>query len=201
MARTPAETTHDLTVAQISRLRAEYAAERRAAIAEMVVIEQRRHAGQPEPPPLSDHAKAARERAAEIINGHAPPGFLQKLLGPASREQELRIQIDAYGLVLDALAQKETVQLAVEAVEWEQRHLPEWRSLCHDIIATALLLRSLEQRAAELKHDRGMFGLPLDAFIGGKSVVGVRWETDPLASVTKAAADAGIITREEIDHG
>jgi hypothetical protein len=198
MARTdPAETTHDLTVSTINDLIRGYRRDRQAAVAELILIEKRRAAGVPEPQPLTDTEKLARERAVELINGH---GTASMFVPPAaSREQQLQVEIRGLDLVLDALATREVQQRSVEAVQWLDRHGGEWNAVCRDILLCATKLAALENKAARLKSEQGFWvTLPLAEFIGGRSILGIAWQADPLNTPIQHALREKIITAAEV---
>lgn len=79
---------------------------------------------------------------------------------------------------------------------WAQSVGPEWRSLCREIVFSAVKLAAVEARAAALIEkcpDPFSVALPMANIIGGRSVTEI-----PLAELTKAAITTGVATADEI---
>lgn len=198
---TKTHAVHDLTVAEIARLTADYERQRRAATEELAGIFASRQAGQPEPAPLSDGDRAARDMARTMLNGWAPADFAMP--SPASPEQQLIVRRDAIDLVLGALRSKEAAALAEEGAIWLIAHGSEWRELCRDILLTADRLRALEAKAVAMRQGLGgavPVTLPLGDFIGtGRSLLGVAWGTDPLSRARTAALAEKVVSARQIE--
>src|ERR1700688_2632006 len=95
----PESEIHALTVAEVSRQIGMYSQKRRAVSAELAAIfSAQQLAGRPTDQPLTDHVKSVRERAKTLLNGHA--AALLTLPPATTREQELRVEVDALDLVL-----------------------------------------------------------------------------------------------------
>jgi hypothetical protein len=190
---------HELTVAQIATLSSEYRQRRNVATEELAAIFAAQQGGQAEVERIDDDTKAVRERALELLNGHAPASM--KLYRSGSRDRELRIEVGAIDEVLSALSGKELAARAAEAAEWVERHGAEWRALCRDLVLTATRLQALEQRAQAWRATLGgnvPATLALAEFIGARSVLGIPWANDPLSRVRTAAIDARVVSRSEI---
>ncbi len=198
MASTPAQTTHALTTAEIGKLLRQYRGQRSEAIEQLNKLEARRGTAAAEPAILNDHDKAVRQEALRLINGYASADWA--LPKDVTREQELTITIGAIDLVLDALQQRDIAQTAVEAVEWEKRHLPEWRTLCRDLLLCAVKLQSLEAKAAKMKASRGYFSLPCDLYIGSRPILPINWSSEPLGEVLRAAIGEQIVSQRDISE-
>lgn len=192
----PDPAVHTMTVAAINAKIREYQADRRAAVEELISHEKRRAAGTPETPPLTDFEQQVRHRAAQQINGLAPPDFLLPV--PASREMELRVEIAAIDACIEILGQREMQARAIESVQWERDHLGTWQSECRDWLLTVTRLQAIEARLAELKRSRGMFPLPLDRFVRAQSVLRINWGSDPVSRPRNEAIAAGIVTEAEL---
>ena len=183
---------HALTVAEISRQVGEYNCKRRAVSAELAKIYAARKKGASAEQPLTDHMKAARERAKAMLNGNS--GAILNLPPDATREQELWIEADAIDLVLKALSRSELVARAAEGAKWSEKISGEWRELCRQTTLAKIRLENLERRAAEMLQEGGPFAgrLPMTQFVG-RSLDGV-----PAADVAAAAITEGIVTKAEI---
>jgi hypothetical protein len=186
----------DLTVREISSLAAEYRRQRAAYIDERIEIEQ---AGGVDETISADEA-AARERAAQLLNGHAPRGLT--LPRTISRNSEISIELAAIDLILEALERKELVQNAIEAADFVVEHGVEWREICRDYILAAERLHVLEDRALAMRQQlRGPapMTLELSQYIGnGRSPLGIRWDCDPMSRARTAALKAGIISEQDL---
>jgi hypothetical protein len=191
---------HELTVAEIGRLTAEFDRRDRELAEEQAARFSAAEAGQPQERPRTDRAEEVRGRALEMLNGYAPAGL--KRAPPISRDQEIEIDREAIAIVRAALSQKELEARAAEAVAFALEHGDEWEALCRDIILAATRLGALEKRAIEWRQKLGPAvpsTLPLATFIGtGRSIVGVAWGTDPLSRPREAALQAKIVTKTEI---
>jgi hypothetical protein len=189
------------TRAEIARQIAAYETKRRVTVDELAAIHSARSKGQtPEivPPP---NVVAARERAAEMLNGHAPD-FLKR--NPAlTREAALIIEQDAIDIILKVLRDNETEARTFEAAQFAADHDEEWRDLCRDILLTAHRFLALEAKAKALRAAaHGPVTLPLGQFIGTqRSVLNPAWKgADILSLPREAALNAKIITKHDIDE-
>ncbi len=199
MARTDhAETTHTMAANEINRLVRQYRDQRQVAVEAMVKHEDGRAAGVPEAPPPTDHDKAVRQRALALVNGYAATDWA--LPKDVTRIEELRIEISALDMVVAALEDKWTQQTAVESVEWAQRHGGEWNALCRDILLTATRLQALEAKAAKIKAEQGFWTtLPMAQYLGGPSVIGVNWSSDPANTAIQHALREKLITARDLE--
>lgn len=187
----------DLTVQEINRQVRELNSKRQVATENLAAMYKARLAGQPEERPIDDHTKVVRARAIQMLNGHAA-SVLQFPHTP-TREQELRIEVDAIDLVIKALGHKEIVARAAEAAQWTIDHRAEWVALCREIILTAIRIQSLSERAAAMLaaapegHD-----LPATAWFGNGLTVFRNWDFEnPLQEPVAAAIKANIITMSD----
>ena len=100
MARaTPKESAHELTIEGITRLVAGYTADRREAVAELIVIERSRQASsRDQPAEPTDFDQRVRNEALRRINGYALPSDIPQT--PAGREAELKVTISALDMVI-----------------------------------------------------------------------------------------------------
>lgn len=197
MARTPAETSaHDLTSSEILRLTGEYQSQRRAAIAEIVLLETRRAEGAPDEPEPTDIQQRIRNEAILLINGHGAEDLLPP---PASRSAQLHVRVGALDMVIQTLGKRQTRQLAVDAQEWERQNLGTWQSEVRNWLMLAEQLQASEARLAAIKASQPCpASLPCDRYVGVQSVLSIRWERDLLAQPIREAIEAGIITEDEL---
>src|ERR1700730_14090132 len=191
---------HQLMAAKIVQMLGDLQRQRVAATRELASIVAARAAGQREERPRSDQAEAARNRALEILNGHAPEGL--RLVAPGSREAVLEIEVAALDLAMNALSQRELAARAVEAAALVREHGPKWAALCRELVLTATRLEELERRAhAWPDQMRGSepATLLLATFIGtGRSILNIPWANDPLSRLRTAALAAGILDKGDI---
>jgi hypothetical protein len=202
MARRTDDTAavHAATSAEITRLAADYNAQRQAVVAELQDLYRTRAPGT-QPPELTDDQLAVRKMAAGLLNGFAPPDLVSTT---ASRETTLFIQRDALDLVLGVLAGEEFRARATEAAQLAVASEAEWRALCHDLLTTALRLEALEMKAVEFRrrfagHEPQQ--MPMLRYIGAErrpSVLGIAWSTAPLSRPLEEALDAGIVSAREL---
>jgi hypothetical protein len=199
MAQRPAETTaHEtMTVEVINRLIRQYRADWQAANAELVDIEK---SGLAEAPPLSDQAKATRQKALQIINGYADAADFA-LPPDTTRQQQLRVTLDALEMVVSALQQKETRQRAIEATAWLDRHGGEWNATRREALLEFERVKALVAKLAKMRDVHGMWvTLPGIEFFGtGQSIFGINWSADPGGAAVRAAIAEGLITARDLE--
>lgn len=85
---------------------------------------------------------------------------------------------------------------ALKTEDWGDANRPMWRTLCREIVLTAVKLAELEARAARLSEecpDPFAVKLPLANLVGGRSVTEM-----PLGELTAAAVAQGVVTADEI---
>ena len=86
---------------------------------------------------------------------------------------------------------------AIEAVQWAEDHAGEWRTLCRDIVLTAVRLDALEDSARRLLEqciDISLINLPMANVIGGRAIC----ETRSINDLAETALAAGVVTVSEI---
>ena len=85
---------------------------------------------------------------------------------------------------------------AVEAVRWAEEHDGEWRTLCRDIVLTAVRLDAREDRSHRLLEqciDVSSIRLPMANKIGGRAI-----SETPVSDLTEIALAAGLVTSAEV---
>jgi hypothetical protein len=193
--KVPDPEIHALALAEVRRQTAEYNQRRQKIAAELASLFAARKAGAPVEQPLPDHVLAARSRAKELLNGHAPASLT---LPPAvTREQELNVERDAIDIVLRILSQSEIAARAAAAVEWVAAHAAEWKGIAREIVLHALRLQALEQRLERLGAEAPDFaqGLPLTQHIGFGRFSLLAWNgEDPLRELRADALAEGVVT-------
>jgi hypothetical protein len=188
--------------AEIARQVVDYTQRRRKVTEELASLFAARQAGQNVDVVPPADVVAARERAAEMLNGTAP-AFLKTPVA-ITREAQLTIERDAIDLVLNIFQREELRANAAEATQWLEQHGAEWRALCAEIVLTALRLRALEKRAVNMRASIGSIApaaLPMSADIGVSgsflNINGV-WGAEPLSRPREAALAAKIITAQQV---
>ncbi len=200
-----ADDIHQLTMAEIQRLTAQYNRDRVAATRELAAIHAGRQFGNAEVAlPATD--VEARARAVEMLNGYAPADL--RMPPRVNREAALTVEIASLDIVISALGQKELVTRASEAAEWLIAHGKQWSDLCRAIVLTATRLRALEQKAVDIRRQLGETppGMPMADVVGVRSVAGARWshpdqggyESDVLTASILKAISQKIVSEKEI---
>jgi hypothetical protein len=184
---------HELTTAEISRQQAILAARHREIINERA--DDYRKAQKAGAPSVFDADElAARDHARVLLNGAAPESLSMPLA--INRDKMLTREQRGIEIALKVLASKDLVARATEAVQWAEEHDGEWRSLCRDIVLTAVRLNELEDRSQRLLGqciDVSSITLPMANIIGGRAI-----SETPIGDLTERALAAGVVTSAEV---
>jgi hypothetical protein len=195
MATKNIDTIHDLTTAEIGR-QVTVLAERDRQITNELADRYKNSQKNGGPTPIIDaDEQAAREHARSLLNGAAPESL--SLAPELNRDKILYREKRGIAIALKILASKDLVARAVEAVQWAEDHASEWRTLCHDIVLTAVRLDALEDSARRLLEqciDVSSIRLPMANVIGGRSIC----ETRSISDLAETALAAGVVTSSEI---
>ena len=196
--RPPESKPHDLSLAEIRTKERSLTAMDLALAEEDGRIYRARQAGAPPPPLYTDHDRAIREIAAELMNGAAPADIL---LPPAvSREDQIHRQRGAIKMALSRFAKLAEDAAWNEAEGWVEANAREWAALCAQIVLCATRLAALEEKARTVLEDgtrgQNVRGLAMVQHIGsGQSLLGVG---DPLREMREAALAENVVTKSEI---
>ena len=201
MARTTTS-SHDieaLTAAEIARQLTHYGRRRDEATAELASIFAARQDGSsPQPQPIPDQVRRARERAKQLLNGQSPASL--NLPAAVGRESELELERDALDIVITALRQTETAARAAESVIWMEQHAAEWVGLCRQRLLTAIRLEALERRSNEMLR-KVEVGTPIRLGIfNATSILDAPWSIDPLREFREALLREKIISASDIER-
>jgi hypothetical protein len=197
MANTTASEIERLTSAEIARQLAHFRSRRDGLTQKLAAAFAERAAGVSEPN-ISDREKQSRERARQLLNGHAA---LLPALKAETPEQELYIERDAYDLLIRTFTSERMNALAREAGAWAKAHADEWREICRDWILSAARFEAAERRAAEFRQREIASYAPAHSFeimefVGAGSSIEVMGANLDLA--TKAAIKQKVVTAAEI---
>jgi hypothetical protein len=153
--------------------------------------------GSPPSRPLSDHERRVTAHIQLLMNGSTPPHLL---MPAATRDEQIRSEIDAIDFVERDLGRQEELVLQREAEQWVFEHAAEWRALCREIVLAAVRLAALEDRARAaiepIQSRPSIGGLAMGSSIGsGLSLLGIG---DPLLDLRSQALKEGVVTNAEI---
>ncbi len=112
-------------------------------------------------------ALVTRQRAKELLNGSA--AALAEL-PQRSGGDGLRRELEAIDLALAALRHQRTKKIAIEGIQWREKNLEAWKSLCRSIILARVRLGALESAARAFRKGApatAAAGLPLSGDCGG----------------------------------
>jgi hypothetical protein len=193
MATKNTETIRELTTSEIARQVQPLIARRQEIVAgraEDYKSRQRNAAA----PIYDDDERASREHARSLLNGEAPETL--SLPPELAKDRILMREMRGIDIALKILASKDLVARTVEAVRWAEEHDGEWRTLCRDIVLTAVRLDALEDRARRLLEqciDVSSIRLPMANIIGGRAISEI-----PISDLTERAMAAGVATSTEV---
>jgi hypothetical protein len=189
-----------LTSAEVSRQIHALDTKRRIVLDELVRIEQAQSDGAPVQRVAPEDVQAARQVAANLLNGHAPASLKEGALS-RTRYDQLNIEIKGIDIAIDILQSDQLKAKAAESVQWIEDNQAKWRDLCREIIVTVHRLVALESRAVAMRQEiKTPVSLDMAAWIGGGMSI---WDTKPLGGrdwlsrPRQALLDAGIINRAE----
>jgi hypothetical protein len=184
---------HALTTAEIARRQATLAARLREIINDRA--DDYRKTVKAGPSPVFDaDERAARDHARHLLNGAAPESLA--LPPELARDRILLREQRGVELAMKILSSNDLVARATEAVQWAEEHADEWRTLCRDIVLTAVRLNELEDRSQRLLGqciDVSSITLPMANIIGGRAI-----SETPIGDLTERALAAGVVTASEI---
>ena len=185
---------HELTVAEIGR-QLTVLAERDRQITNELAERYKNALKNGGPIPIIDaDEQAARAHARSLLNGAAPESL--SLVPELNRDKILYREKRGIAIATKILTSKDLVARAVEAVRWAEEHAGEWRTLCRDIVLTAIRLDALEDRSQRLLGqciDVSSIRLPMANKIGGRAI-----SETPISDLTEIALAAGVVTSAEV---
>jgi hypothetical protein len=184
-----------LTAQEIQHQIREFRDRRMAVVNELaqIFVDRKGDSG-PQKPPLSEHARAARERAKALLNGHSPPEFAVPT--GQSREQELEVERAACDLILVTLQKSEVAARARASLAFAEANRERWAATVREMLLAAMKLAELGEHARKIA--RGVDGcarLPLDRYIGGR--VDVHFAGWPVREVLPTAIELGLVSPGE----
>jgi hypothetical protein len=194
MATKNTETIHELATAEIGRQLTVLAERDRQITNELADRYKNAIKNGGAIPIVDPDEQAARAHARSLLNGAAPESL--SLAPELNRDKILYREKRGIAIATKILMSKDLVARAVEAVRWAEEHDGEWRTLCRDIVLTAIRLGALEDRSQRLLGqciDVSSIRLPMANKIGGRAI-----SETPIAELTEIALAAGIITLSEI---
>jgi hypothetical protein len=192
--QTSASEIHELTTAEIGRQTTVIVERDRQITAELAERYKNALKNGGPPPMIDADEQAAREHARSLLNGSAPESL--SLAPELNRDKILYREKRGIAIALKILASKDLVARAVEAVRWAEEHDGEWRTLCRDIVLTAVRLNELEDRSQRLLGqciDVSSIRLPMANVIGGRAI-----SETPISDLTERALAAGVVTSAEV---
>jgi hypothetical protein len=187
------ETIHELTTAEIARKQGPMVARLQEIARERA--DDYRNSPNTAPAPVFDaDERAAREHARHLLNGAAPESL--SMPPELTRDKILLREQRGIEIAMKILSNKDLVARATEAVQWAEEHADEWRTLCRDVVLSAIRSDALEDRARRLLEqciDIHSVRLPMANVIGGRPI-----SETPIGELTEAALAAGVITSTEV---
>ena len=191
---------HELTVAEVGRLKSAFASQRQTAMERRAQLYASRNPEAATDELMTDDDRATRELARELLNGWSPAHFSTP--PTLSEDQRLKREISALDLVLTALDQKEIVARAAASASWAIQNEDEWTATCRETLLCAERLMSLEQKLRQMRLQLGgvtpstlpgatVFGTGRSILSGGGS--------DPVSSARIRALVDGIVTQKQIE--
>jgi hypothetical protein len=185
---------HELTTAEIGR-QLSVLAERDRQITNELADRYKNALKNGGPIPIIDaDEQAARAHARSLLNGAAPESL--SLVPDLNRDKILYREKRGIAIATKILTSKDLVARAVEAVRWAEEHDGEWRTLCRDIVLTAVRLNELEDRSQRLLGqciDVSSIRLPMANLIGGRAI-----SETPISDLTERALAAGVVSSAEV---
>jgi hypothetical protein len=184
---------HELTTAEIGR-QMTVLAERDRQITNELAERHKNAQKNGGPIPIDADEQAARAHARSLLNGAAPESL--SLAPELNRDKILYREKRGIAIATKILMSKDLVARAVEAVRWAEEHDGEWRTLCRDIVLTAIRLDALEDRSQRLLEqciDVSSIRLPMANIIGGRAI-----SDTPISDLTERALAASVVTSAEI---
>ena len=198
-ATADAAEVHALTVAEIGRLKSEYARQRQTATQRRAALYASRNPEAPDEQ-LTDDVRETRELAKTILNGWSPPWFSTP--PTLSEDQQLKREIGALDLVLHALDGQEIVARASASAAWAIEHEAEWMETCREALLAAERLLALEQKLRRMRLELAgtvPASLPgATAFGTGRSILSTGG-ADPISSARTKAIEDKIVTHQQIE--
>jgi hypothetical protein len=186
---------HPTTAAEFRQVRSALSVRERELQNEGAALYSAVQKGAPPPRPLTDHATRVREHIKTLLNGATPPHLLAPV---ASRDQQIIAELEAVRFADSYWAKQEEAARELEAQQFAYKQDAEWRSLCREIVLTAVKLEALEARAREMMEPvRGFFvKIAMPRTIGSElSLLGVG---DPLSEMRNEALTQGIVSKADI---
>jgi hypothetical protein len=168
-------------------------AQRKLLVAERITLESQ--GTQPEPPRAGT---SVADRARHYLNGYATlPAVGQNA---AERLYDIIIDVGGIDAALSDLARLREAQLVIDAQAAAQALEPAWHDLKRRLCLWAEQGKALEQAVFDMAQGIGGNLLSDRQWFGSKSILNIRWDSEPASGVIEAAKRAGVITREELER-
>jgi hypothetical protein len=184
----------EASAAEISKLLAGFENQRRNVSEELAALYKARASGQTVdviPPPADVES---RKLAAQLMNGNAPPDFLQNF-PERTREAQLTLERSALGLCIETLQNNYRKATAIEAAAWRVANIAHWKNLWRSALLTRARLKSLQKQIVAMGKEAKFAELPLAGWSA------MLLEENPMIAFDRCineAIAAGIIDAREL---